>query len=139
MTTSASVALLVLLLYNCISVSRASVLTTIFFQTRILLLASYLHCFSFLLNFIYAKPYCDINILPVYNNVFFGHQKLEWEYLSIDLLPHPDMFADAHFASSQEGSSVKDDDGAKRSFFGGERFIEGISGEAYVMQFNGLS
>lgn len=72
-------------------------------------------------------------------NVFFGHQKLEWEYLSIDLLPHPDMFADAHFASPQEGSSRKDDDGAKRSFFGGERFVEGISGEAYVMQINGLS
>lgn len=80
-----------------------------------------------------------ISIMLYYNNVFFGHQKLEWEYLSIDLLPHPDMFADAHFASPQEGSSGKDGDGAKRSFFGGERFIEGISGEAYVMQINGLS
>lgn len=59
-------------------------------------------------------------------------KKLEWEFLSIDLLPHPDMFMDAHFASSQEGSNRKDDDGAKRVFFGGERFIEGVSGEAYI-------
>ncbi|XP_052178315.1 uncharacterized protein LOC127792050 isoform X2 [Diospyros lotus] len=59
-------------------------------------------------------------------------KKLEWESLSVDLLPHPDMFADAHFASSQEGSTKKDDDGAKRVFFGGERFIEGISGQAYI-------
>ncbi|CAI9088507.1 OLC1v1022843C1 [Oldenlandia corymbosa var. corymbosa] len=59
-------------------------------------------------------------------------KKLEWEFLSIDLLPHPDMFLDAHMASSQEGSSRKDADGAKRAFFGGERFIEGISGEAYI-------
>lgn len=83
--------------------------------------------------------YCYIDIISVYNDVFFGHQKLEWEFLSIDLLPHPDMFTDAHFASSQEGSNRKDDDGAKRVFFGGERFIEGVSGEAYVMQINGLS
>lgn len=30
-------------------------------------------------------------------------------------------------------------DGGKWSFFGGERFIEGISGEANVMQINDLS
>ncbi|XP_074380204.1 uncharacterized protein LOC141721273 isoform X2 [Apium graveolens] len=65
-------------------------------------------------------------------NFIYLFKKLEWEYLSVDLLPHPDMFADAHFASPQEGSSRKDDDGAKRSFFGGERFVEGISGEAYI-------
>ncbi|KAF5948784.1 hypothetical protein HYC85_014741 [Camellia sinensis] len=59
-------------------------------------------------------------------------KKLEWESLSVDLLPHPDMFADVHFASSREGSNKKDDDGAKRVFFGGERFIEGISGQAYI-------
>ncbi|KAK2984790.1 hypothetical protein RJ640_004615, partial [Escallonia rubra] len=59
-------------------------------------------------------------------------KKLEWESLSIDLLPHPDMFTDANFEFSREGSSRKDDDGAKRFFFGGERFIEGISGEAYI-------
>ncbi|OIT29705.1 PREDICTED: uncharacterized protein LOC109210994 [Nicotiana attenuata] len=60
-------------------------------------------------------------------------KKLEWEHLSIDLLPHPDMFADAHFASSQGGGRNKrDEDGAKRVFFGGERFIEGISGEAHI-------
>lgn len=40
------------------------------------------------------------------------------------------MFSDANF--SEEGSNRKDEDGAKRVFFGGERFIEGISGEAYV-------
>lgn len=56
------------------------------------------------------------------------YQKLEWEHLSIDLLPHPDMFA-----AFSEGA-FKDDDGAKRVFFGGERFLEGISGEAYVIQ-----
>lgn len=64
----------------------------------------------------------------------YFNQKLEWESLSIDLLPHPDMFSDAHFASAQDGSNKKDDDGAKRVFFGGERFVEGISGQAYVMQ-----
>ncbi|PIN19270.1 hypothetical protein CDL12_08044 [Handroanthus impetiginosus] len=59
-------------------------------------------------------------------------KKLEWENLSIDLLPHPDMFSDANFLNSQEGSNRKDEDGAKRVFFGGERFIEGISGEAHI-------
>lgn len=43
------------------------------------------------------------------------------------------MFVDAHFASSQGGRNKRDEDGAKRVFFGGERFIEGISGEANVM------
>ncbi|XP_047323719.1 uncharacterized protein LOC124927348 isoform X2 [Impatiens glandulifera] len=56
-------------------------------------------------------------------------KKLEWESLSIDLLPHPDMFA---VADSRSGSNKKDDDGAKRMFFGGERFIEGISGQAHI-------
>ncbi|KAG5235642.1 UHRF1-binding protein [Salix suchowensis] len=59
-------------------------------------------------------------------------KKLEWESLSIDLLPHPDMFADASLACAQEGAPQRDDDGAKRVFFGGERFLEGISGEAYI-------
>ncbi|GLT72538.1 hypothetical protein SLA2020_444640 [Shorea laevis] len=54
-------------------------------------------------------------------------KKLEWETLSVDLLPHPDMFADV-----QGGANHRDDDGAKRVFFGGERFLEGISGEAYI-------
>lgn len=61
-------------------------------------------------------------------------QKLEWESLSIDLLPHPDMFSEANLARAQEGADLRDDDGAKRVFFGGERFIEGISGEAYVIR-----
>ncbi|XP_042060156.1 uncharacterized protein LOC121804614 isoform X1 [Salvia splendens] len=59
-------------------------------------------------------------------------KKLQWEQLSIDILPHPDMFSDPDFLNSQEGSNKKDEDGAKRVFFGGERFIEGISGEAYI-------
>ncbi|CAK9321873.1 unnamed protein product [Citrullus colocynthis] len=59
-------------------------------------------------------------------------KKLEWESLSIDLLPHPDMFADANLACAQEGPIGRDDDGAKRVFFGGERLIEGISGEANI-------
>ncbi|XVF34088.1 hypothetical protein REPUB_Repub18cG0027000 [Reevesia pubescens] len=59
-------------------------------------------------------------------------KKLEWESLSIDLLPHPDMFSDANLARFQEGATQRDDDGAKRVFFGGERFLEGISGEAYI-------
>ncbi|XP_042483179.1 uncharacterized protein LOC122063544 [Macadamia integrifolia] len=60
------------------------------------------------------------------NNKMFIYvfKKLEWESLSVDLLPHPDMFTD--------GASGQDDDGAKRVFFGGERFLEGISGEAYI-------
>ena len=64
---------------------------------------------------------------------FFSLQKLEWGSLSIDLLPHPDMFTGSTLGRSQEGANQRDDDGAKRVFFGGERFLEGISGEAYVM------
>ncbi|KAL9236361.1 hypothetical protein vseg_011041 [Gypsophila vaccaria] len=56
-------------------------------------------------------------------------KKLEWGSLSIDLLPHPDMFMDAR---GQEGANKRDEDGAKRFFFGGERFLEGISGQAYI-------
>ncbi|TKY48983.1 UHRF1-binding protein [Spatholobus suberectus] len=59
-------------------------------------------------------------------------KKLEWQSLSIDLLPHPDMFTEATLGHSQGDSNFRDDDGAKRVFFGGERFIEGISGEAYI-------
>ncbi|XP_050216708.1 uncharacterized protein LOC126667701 [Mercurialis annua] len=68
-----------------------------------------------------------------YNKGFiYVFKKLEWESLSIDLLPHPDMFTDASIARTQEGSTQRDDDGAKRVFFGGERFLEGISGEAHI-------
>ncbi|KAL9257867.1 Bridge-like lipid transfer protein family member 3B-like protein [Drosera capensis] len=59
-------------------------------------------------------------------------KKLEWETLSIDLLPHPDMFLDGRLSHAQEGTSKRDADGAKRVFFGGERFLEGISGQAYI-------
>ncbi|XP_027339753.1 uncharacterized protein LOC113853541 isoform X2 [Abrus precatorius] len=38
-------------------------------------------------------------------------KKLEWQSLSIDLLPHPDMFTDATLG---QGSNLRDDDGAKR-------------------------
>ncbi|GMJ15938.1 hypothetical protein like AT3G20720 [Hibiscus trionum] len=62
-------------------------------------------------------------------NLIYVFKKLEWESLSIDLLPHPDMFSDAHLVV---GGAQRDDDGAKRVFFGGERFLEGISGEAYI-------
>lgn len=46
------------------------------------------------------------------------------------------MFADARFNSSSSQDDKRDDDGAKRMFFGGERFLEGISGEANI---SGLS
>ncbi|KAL6651988.1 hypothetical protein ACP70R_010913 [Stipagrostis hirtigluma subsp. patula] len=59
-------------------------------------------------------------------------KKLEWQSLSVDLLPHPDMFTDARFNSSSGQDNKRDDDGAKRMFFGGERFLEGISGEANI-------
>ncbi|CAI5977570.1 unnamed protein product [Closterium sp. NIES-64] len=57
---------------------------------------------------------------------------LEWESLSIDLIPHPDMFhASLEVNSSKEGQE-RDGDGAKRAFFGGERFVDNIRGRAYV-------
>ncbi|CAL1384539.1 unnamed protein product [Linum trigynum] len=59
-------------------------------------------------------------------------KKLEWGSLSIDLLPHPDMFTEANIERYQERKNQRDNDGAKRVFFGGERFLEGISGEAYI-------
>lgn len=70
--------------------------------------------------------------------ISLSYQKLEWQSLSVDLLPHPDMFMDSNLARAQEGGNHRDDDGAKRVFFGGERFIEGISGEAHVLFFNSL-
>jgi hypothetical protein len=63
---------------------------------------------------------------------FLNSQKLEWQSLAVDLLPHPDMFTDARFTSSSSEDNNRDDDGAKRMFFGGERFLDGISGEANV-------
>ncbi|WVZ03716.1 hypothetical protein V8G54_024522, partial [Vigna mungo] len=59
-------------------------------------------------------------------------KKLEWESLSFDLLPHPDMFTDATLGRSQEGANLRDEDGEKRVLFGAERLIEGISGEAFI-------
>ncbi|KAI9113828.1 hypothetical protein K1719_015079 [Acacia pycnantha] len=66
------------------------------------------------------------------NKYIYVFKKLEWESLSIDLLPHPDLFTGSTLGRSQEGANQRDDDdGAKRVFFGGERFLEGISGDAY--------
>ncbi|XP_020694269.1 uncharacterized protein LOC110108097 isoform X1 [Dendrobium catenatum] len=67
------------------------------------------------------------------NNTKFIYvfKKLEWNSLSIDLLPHPDMLSDSQLSSSN-GMNGRDNDGAKRVFFGGERFLEGISGQAYI-------
>lgn len=59
----------------------------------------------------------------------FVFKKLEWDSFSVDLLPHPDMFTDERLTSSK---SNKDDDGAKRLFFGGERFLDDISGKAFI-------
>ncbi|QCD87190.1 Vacuolar protein sorting-associated protein 13 [Vigna unguiculata] len=59
-------------------------------------------------------------------------KKLEWESMSFDLLPHPDMFTDPTLGRSQEGSNPRDEDGEKRVLFGAERLIEGISGEAFI-------
>eukprot|EP01018_Ginkgo_biloba_P011380 Gb_29280 [translate_table: standard] len=59
-------------------------------------------------------------------------KKLEWESLSVDLLPHPDMFSDEHLTNLNTGENRRDDDGAKRLFFGGERFLDSISGQSYI-------
>lgn len=59
-------------------------------------------------------------------------QKLEWGSLSVDLLPHPDMFMDDRLTSASLGDSARDNDGARRLFFGGERFLDKISGTANV-------
>ncbi|XP_024386445.1 uncharacterized protein [Physcomitrium patens] len=58
-------------------------------------------------------------------------KKLEWESLSVDLLPHPDMFSDEQFMKMGRSDS-RDKDGAKRLFFGGERFLDSISGYANI-------
>eukprot|EP00850_Spirogloea_muscicola_P001672 SM000006S19437 [mRNA] locus=s6:755889:763182:+ [translate_table: standard] len=60
-------------------------------------------------------------------------RKLEWSCLSIDLLPHPDMFLDNKLVSPQvAGSGSRGADGAKRAFFGGERFLDNITGVVHV-------
>ncbi|KAL3677521.1 hypothetical protein R1sor_027469 [Riccia sorocarpa] len=58
-------------------------------------------------------------------------KKLEWESLSVDLLPHPDMFADENLPDT-DADPGRDDSGARRIFFGGERFLDSISGAAYI-------
>lgn len=42
------------------------------------------------------------------------------------------MFLDVQLTRGGAGNNKRDDDGAKRLFFGGERFLDGISGDAYV-------
>eukprot|EP00252_Welwitschia_mirabilis_P020494 TRINITY_DN5043_c0_g1_i2.p1 TRINITY_DN5043_c0_g1~~TRINITY_DN5043_c0_g1_i2.p1 ORF type:complete len:1276 (-),score=282.24 TRINITY_DN5043_c0_g1_i2:26-3853(-) len=59
-------------------------------------------------------------------------KKLEWKSLSVDLLPHPDMFMDENLLNLNPAENKRDDDGAKRLFFGGERFLDNISGQAYI-------
>jgi hypothetical protein len=59
---------------------------------------------------------------------------LEWESLYVDLLPHPDMFSDEKLTDTK--AKKADDDGAKRMFFGGERFLDNISGKAHVIPQN---
>ncbi|MCO5611961.1 hypothetical protein L7F22_066221 [Adiantum nelumboides] len=56
-------------------------------------------------------------------------KKLEWDSLSVDLLPHPDMFNDERLTTTKVKT---DDDGVKRLFFGGELFLDNISGKAFI-------
>ncbi|KAL2636205.1 hypothetical protein R1flu_007684 [Riccia fluitans] len=58
-------------------------------------------------------------------------KKLEWESLSVDLLPHPDMFADENLPDT-DAEPGRDNSGARRIFFGGERFLDSISGAAHI-------
>lgn len=48
------------------------------------------------------------------------------------------MFTEMDRAFSASGDKKRENDGAKRVFFGGERFLEGISGQAYVSEFSVL-
>ena len=61
----------------------------------------------------------------------FITRNLNGKFYQIDLPPHPDMFIDANLARSEE-ENLRDDDGANQVFFGGERFLDGISGQAHV-------
>lgn len=45
------------------------------------------------------------------------------------------MFADENLGDT-DADCNRDDDGAKRRFFGGERFLDSISGAAYVIIFS---
>ncbi|GBG85324.1 hypothetical protein CBR_g39891 [Chara braunii] len=66
-------------------------------------------------------------------------KKLEWESLSIDLLPHPKMFSDERVSSSARGgSSSTDPEDARRWFFGGERLVDNIYGTANITQLRSL-
>ncbi|GJP37722.1 hypothetical protein CLOM_g22146 [Closterium sp. NIES-68] len=57
---------------------------------------------------------------------------LEWESLSVDLIPHPDMFHASLDISATKDAHSRDGDGAKRAFFGGERFVDDIRGRACI-------
>jgi hypothetical protein len=81
-----------------------------------------------------------VQVVPLNQAREFSHnrkaiyvfKKLEWQSLSVDLLPHPDMFKDERLMSPGMEDSSLDNDGAKRLFFGGERFLDSISGAANV-------
>ena len=58
-------------------------------------------------------------------------QVLEWESLSLDIIPHPDMFDD-DLVISAATASAREEDGARRLFFGGERIVDNVAGKAFV-------
>lgn len=51
--------------------------------------------------------------------------------MSFDLIPHPAMFEDLT-EMPKGGKDARSSDGAKRALFGGERFLDNISGVAFV-------
>ena len=56
---------------------------------------------------------------------------LEWESLSLDIIPHPDMFDDDLIISAAT-AAAREEDGARRLFFGGERIVDNVAGKAFV-------
>ncbi|KAF3606681.1 hypothetical protein DY000_02049635 [Brassica cretica] len=64
-------------------------------------------------------------------DLFICLRNLNGKLYQIDLPPHRDMFTDANLARSEE-ENLRDDNGANRVFFGGERFLDGISGQAHT-------
>ncbi|CAN7047227.1 unnamed protein product [Brassica oleracea var. botrytis] len=71
-------------------------------------------------------------------DLFICLRNLNGKFYQIDLPPHPDMFIDANLARSEE-ENLRDDDGANQVFFGGERFLDGISGQAHSAEAAGRS
>ncbi|CDY56260.1 BnaCnng30010D [Brassica napus] len=71
-------------------------------------------------------------------DLFICLRNLNGKLYQIDLPPHRDMFTDANLARSEE-ENLRDDNGANRVFFGGERFLDGISGQAHSAEAAGRS